>query len=195
MARLIASLLLLVLPLTINAEPIFVDYEGVVGSLYTEEGSTPITGFHVGQRIKGRLTIDTGLAGPDNFPRDETFGRYGYEGADFIDSEFDISLAGSSPWDVVNVSTFPAESELEPGPYYAIFDQSVIDLVNASRFQIVLSGLQLTDDDLSQAFTAEPKRDGSRISSILLRVKNGAQSAVRFLFDKVSVTPQSCRAS
>lgn len=189
MARLIASLSLLMLPSTINAEPIFVDYEGVVGSLYTEDGSPPITGFHVGQRIKGRLTISTGLAGPDNAPEPD-FGTYGYQGADFVSGELDISLAGSSPWDVVNVW-----SARESEPYYAIFDRSVIDMNNETRFQIVATGIPLAYDDIWQSFTAEPKRDGSRISSILLWVKNGASSAVRFVFDKVSVTPQSCRAS
>jgi hypothetical protein len=178
------------LPLTIDAEPIFVDYEGVVGSLFTEEGSPPITGgFHVGQRIKGRLTIDTGLAGPDNAAI-PSFGTYGFRGADFITGEFDISLAGSSRFDVVNVSSYSAP---EAPPYYAIFDQSVIDLVNATRFQIVIEGIPLANDGLRQAFTAEPKKDGSRISSILQWAKNGVSSAVRFVFDKVSVTPQSCR--
>src|SRR3954469_24028301 len=99
MGKLVASASLLVWPLTINAEPIVVDYEGVVDFLYSEEGSVPISGFEVGQRVKGLLTISTEHAGSDRYPGNNAFGRY--EGGDFVRSEFDIALAGSSARGVV----------------------------------------------------------------------------------------------
>jgi hypothetical protein len=53
---------------------------------------------------------------------------------------------------------------------------------------------ELSDDRLLKAFKAEPKKDGSMISSALVRIKNGVQSSVQFLIDKVSYMPQSCMA-
>jgi hypothetical protein len=65
MARLIAPVLLALLPWTINAEPIYVDYEGEVRSLHAEEGGPSVSDFRVGQQIKGRLTVHTEPAIPD----------------------------------------------------------------------------------------------------------------------------------
>jgi hypothetical protein len=188
MARLIASLFLVSLASSINAEPIDVDYEGEV--IYTEEGGPPIDDYHVGQRIKGRLTIDTELAGPDIAPQ-RGFGQYFNQRTDFVAGDL-TSLAGSSPWDSVDVRPYGPR----PDRYYGITDRSVVDLLNQTRFQITIDRIpnEIGDDDIWQAFTAEPKKDGSRIWSILTRVKNGAQSTVQFLFDKVSVAPHSCRA-
>jgi hypothetical protein len=191
MARHIAPLLFLSLSWTLNAEPIFVDYEGEVGSLHTEEGSPAIDDFHVGQRIKGQMIIRTEAAGPDIAPQ-RGFGQYFNQGTDFVLGEL-TSLPGSSAWDSVHVQSFGPR----PERYYQIFDRSVIDLDNENRFQILIDHIpnQIGDDDIWQAFTAEPKKDGSRIWAALRRIRNGATSVVQFLFDKVSVTPQSCRAS
>ena len=190
MARLIAPLFLISLPWTIGAEPIYVDYEGEVRSVHAEEGSWSISDFQVGQRIKGRMILHTEPTPPD-INRDPGFALYFDQKTDFVVSDM-TALLGSSPWDSVKVQPYAPK----PQQYFQVTDRSVIDLDNEARFSIHVEGIpdEINDDSIWQAFKAEPKKDGSTIYASLLRVKNALTSGVLFAFDRVSVTPRSCRA-
>jgi hypothetical protein len=190
MAKLIVPLALLLLPLTARAEPIFVDYVGKVGTLQSD--GDPITDFYVGQPIRGRLIIDTVLAGPDRNDPYPGIGSYSNPGVDFITGGPE-TLPFGSPRDQVWSDVY---TPLRSSRYHQIVDASMSDLDDYSSFQINVSNLphELSDDRLLKAFKAEPKKDGSMISSALVRIKNGVQSSVQFLIDKVSYMPQSCMA-
>jgi hypothetical protein len=190
MARLIAPVLLALLPWTINAEPIYVDYEGEVRSLHAEEGGPSISDFRVGQQIKGRLTVHTEPAIPD-LGGGPGFALYFDQKTDFVVSDM-TALLGSSPWDSVKVQPYAPK----PQQYFQVTDRSVIDLDNETRFSIHVEGIpdEINDDAMWQAFKAEPKKDGSTIYGSLLRIKNALTSGVLFAFNRVSVTPRSCMA-
>jgi hypothetical protein len=178
---------LLALPSWANATLLYVDYEGTVDEF--DEHSPP--GYEPGQRLEGRLIIDTSLAGPDR----STLSWMGYYGIDhdcefhpdFVTGFVDINPAGGADTVVV----------LNDDPYTGEDRYAVSDSTATRGFTFTVSasvpGL-LSSTDIVQSFDlteAEAEAAGGSIGAAIL---DGVEDALHVTLHRLSVRPAVCAA-
>lgn len=210
MRRLVAALVL-ASPVCGNAQLVHVEYEAVVSSVsravcdcdptrdYAPD-HPEFTGYSVGDRLHGFLTIDLAKAPPDRRPLDPNLGSYpaASRSGGYISGNGDplVHLVLND-----DVSVLDRRDD-SPDEHYIITDQWRTPNGNG-QMGIVLGtherGVELvTGDSIAQKIDARPSAGLEMVGYITKVVRNGASSvALRLglLFDHVTVTPPgSCKA-
>jgi hypothetical protein len=208
--RRLAGALVLAFPVCASAQLVHVEYEGVVNSVsrtvcdcdptrdYAPD-HPEFTGYSVGDRLHGFLTIDLAAAPPDRAPLDRNLGSYpaASRSGGFISGNGDprVHIVFQDSVSVLD------RREDSPDEAYTITDQwrtangtgqMGINLVTNEGFDFV------TGDSIAQTIDVKPNAALQMVGYIHKVVRNGASSiAVRvgLLFDHVTVTPPgSCKA-
>jgi len=186
MRTLFAALVLL--PLTSEAQPVFVQYEGTVESAEP----SPYWNFSPGDRVKGVVRLYPLLAPPDRRPAD-WWGDYvsGGPTADFVVSDFTTGLARHD--DSVHLTV----GSLGQADRYSLSDIGSIEggpPESFRYFNIAVTGTGLLrGDGIAQSFDAIPEKDGSSIISALMLGVGEFRRTVTFALTRVSLTPGRCR--
>ena len=181
---------LLLLPLSVQAMVIFVDFTGTV----TDTGGN--TDYVAGGPISGRVTIDASLAGPDNDPR-PNLGRYGWDGGDnttapnFITNS--VTCQASCPsTDAVFVANGNAMFGGSPDLDMYQLDDNANQGADRPRFIVAAFAEDIVDDEgLIQSFELS-KSDVSGEETMFGIFINKADQFLRFTVDHLSVRPGRC---
>jgi hypothetical protein len=179
------------LPFVAHAQPVIVEYEGVVEAVEP----SPYWDYAVGDSIKGVVRIYPVLAPPDRHSADWA-GLYesGPPPENFVVSDF---VTADRNGDYVNVWVGPASDD-NATDRYVLSDRSEIigaaPGANWRDFAINVEGRNLVKDDgIAHAFEAIPKKDGSSIVSALIQGLGEFRRVVTFSMSRVSVgMPGSC---
>jgi hypothetical protein len=202
MSRLVAALALS-FPLCANADLVQLEYEGVVTSVSRSicdcdptrgfaKDNPEYTGYSVGDRLHGFLSIDLASAPPDRYPLEPAVGIY--PTAQFI--------GGNGPSFRLDGASVVDFREDQPFEHYAISDQWRLPNGLGQMGIVVVSrkaGLDLVvGDGLEQNFDARPG-GGLELFGYLNKAVKTAKGSIALqlglLFDRVRVTsPGRCKA-
>ncbi len=203
--------LVLAFPVCASAQLVHVEYEAVVDSVrrtvcncdptrdYAPD-HPEFTGYSVGDRILGFLTIDLAAAPPDLRPLDPTHGAYpaaprsgGFisgNGEPLIHSVFNDTVSVRDRGEDVTLETYSIEDQWSTPNG---FGQMGINVWSRDP------GLDLvTGDGIAQTIDARPSAALQMFGHLNKVVRSGTRSVVvqlGLLFDRVTVTPPgTCKA-
>ena len=190
-------LVLFALPFSaVRAEPIIAEFEGTIDSVFNDPE------YAVGDRITGRLFIDTQLAGPDRSPPLNT-GRWGDNGTEvwqnFV-TGFATGFAGSD--DPTGLGTDEASitnNALLNGRHTDLDVYHVSHDVYYARasFLTVAARIHgmLDDADLRQSFEVTSADVDKEDESLIGQISRGFESGASFVISRLTVRPGHCFAS
>ena len=183
---------LLCIPFALNAQELFVEYEGTVLSIERASlaESPP---FSIGDPIKGTLRIQTGRAPADDLPGDSQIGQY------FGGGGFDFIMGTRRPPGGRHSDSVIVYNDWEPWPGAPPEDGIIINdswLAPNDQFNFLLGlspvGQLFSDDTLEQSF--DVRSTGINIWAYIERGLGEFRRVVNFRLSRLSVTPGVCRA-
>jgi hypothetical protein len=182
-----------------EAERLLVDYEGTVSSIERGSSLAEVPPYSVGDFIKGRLIIDTGLAPVDRLAGDRHVGRYygGTPGVDFILGPAQAPGRGSGDLVLVYDDWNPPSTGASREDGMIVNDSST---GTDGEFNVLLGlrrpnpfGQIFSDDSLAQSFVVE-RETGTNLWGYIERGFGEFRRIVNFTLSRFSVRPSACRA-